>query len=55
MVDEDTELISIYYGSDVSEEEADTLLTCIQEEFPQCEAELNQGGQPIYYYLLSAE
>ncbi|MEY8394902.1 DAK2 domain-containing protein [Lachnospiraceae bacterium 45-P1] len=55
MVDEESELISIYYGSDVSEEDARALLSKIQEEFPGCEAELNNGGQPIYYYLLSVE
>ena len=55
MVDEESELISIYYGSDVSEEDAGALLSKIQEEFPGCEAELNNGGQPIYYYLLSVE
>ncbi len=55
MVDEESELISIYYGADVSEEDAEGLLSKIQEEFPDCEAELNNGGQPIYYYLLSVE
>ncbi len=55
MVDEESELISIYYGADVSEEDAGALLSKIQEEFPGCEAELNNGGQPIYYYLLSVE
>ena len=55
MVTEESELISIYYGEDVSEEDAQKLLTRVQEEFPDCEAELNNGGQPIYYYLLSVE
>lgn len=55
MVDEESELISIYYGADVSEEDARGLLSEIREEFPDCEAELNNGGQPIYYYLLSVE
>lgn len=55
MVDGESELISIYYGADVSEEDARGLLSEIREEFPDCEAELNNGGQPIYYYLLSVE
>ena len=55
MVDEESELITIYYGSDVSEEEAGSLLEKVQERFPGCEAELQNGGQPIYYYLISLE
>ena len=55
MVNGDSELISIYYGEDVSQEEAEELLSKVQEEFPDCETELNDGGQPIYYYLLSVE
>jgi len=55
MVDEESELISIYYGEDVTEEDAGALLARVQEEFPDCEAELNNGGQPIYYYLMSVE
>jgi len=55
MVDEDSELISIYSGADVSEEDAEALVEKIQEEYPDCEVELNHGGQPVYYYLLSVE
>lgn len=55
LVDEDSELISIYYGNQVEEEKAEELLEAVQEKFPDCDVELNYGGQPIYYYILSVE
>ena len=55
MVDEDSELISIYYGAEVEEADAEALLEKVQEAYPDCEVELNNGGQPVYYYLLSVE
>lgn len=55
MTDEESELISIYYGSDVTEEDAEKLLALVKEACPGCEVELNRGGQPIYYYLMSVE
>lgn len=55
MVDEDSELITIYYGCDVTEAEAEEVLAQAQELFPECEIELHDGGQPIYYYLVSVE
>lgn len=55
MVDEDSELISIYYGCDVSEEEAKKVLAQAEDACPDCEIELHSGGQPIYYYLISVE
>ncbi len=55
MIDEDCEIISIYYGSDVSEEDAQALSDRLAEIYPNCEVELNNGGQPIYYYVLSVE
>ena len=55
MKDSDCELISIYYGSDVDEEEAEKLQTAIEEKFSDCDVELQYGGQPIYYYVISAE
>ncbi len=55
MVDEDSELISVYAGADVTEEDAEALVEKIQEAYPDCEVELNNGGQPVYYYLLSVE
>ena len=55
MADEDTELISIYYGEDIKEEEAEVLRELIEEKYGDCDVELNFGGQPIYYYIISAE
>ena len=55
MVDEDAELISIYYGADVSEEEAEKLRDDIEAAYPSCDVELQFGGQPIYYYVISVE
>lgn len=55
MVDEDSELVTIYYGSDVSDEEAKEVLALAEDACPGCEIELHSGGQPIYYYLISVE
>ena len=55
IVKEDSELISVYYGEDVKEEEAEELAGKIRSTFDGCEVELNCGGQPIYYYLISVE
>ena len=55
MVDDDSEVISIYYGEDVSEEDAEALGEELTEAYPDCEIEVNQGGQPIYYYIISVE
>ena len=55
MVDEDSELISIYYGREVSAEAAQEIAALIEAAHPNCEVELNDGGQPVYYYLLSVE
>ena len=55
MADDETELISIYYGEDMKEEEAAELRDKIEAQHPDCDVELNFGGQPIYYYIISAE
>ncbi len=55
LVDEDSELISIYYGEQVNAEKAEELLAAIEERYPDCDVELNDGGQPIYSYVLSVE
>ena len=52
---DDVELISIYYGADVTEEDASDLKARIEAEYPRCDVELQFGGQPIYYYVVSAE
>ena len=55
MLKEDSELISIYYGSDVTEEDAESFRNLVEEAFPDCDVELQYGGQPIYYYVISVE
>lgn len=55
MVDEDAELISIYYGEDFSEEDAGRLAGRLEEKYPDCDIEVNYGGQPIYYCIISVE
>lgn len=55
MVDDESELISIYYGEDVKESEAEAFYEKAQEAFSGCEIELHNGGQPIYYYMISVE
>jgi len=55
MVDEDAELISVYYGEEVSEEEAEDIRNKISEKFDNCDVELQYGGQPVYYYIISVE
>ena len=55
MMDDSLELISIYYGSDVAEADAEELRKKVEEAYPSCDVELQFGGQPIYYYIVSAE
>ena len=55
MMNEDLELISIYYGEEISEEDAQQLKDRVEERFPECDLELQYGGQPIYYYIVSIE
>ena len=55
LVDEDSELISIYYGADVAKEEASSLGASLGEKYPDCDIEVHFGGQPIYYYVASVE
>lgn len=55
MVDEDSELICIYYGDEVDEEIANDFAASVEERFPDCDVEIHLGGQPIYYYIVSVE
>lgn len=55
MADEDSELISLYYGQDFSAEDAEALGEAIEEAYPDCDVEINDGGQPIYYCVVSVE
>ena len=54
-VDEDSELISIYYGADVKKEDAEAFAARVEESFPDCDVQNYYGGQPIYYYIVSVE
>ena len=55
MADEDSELICIYYGEDTTDAQAQDLCAKIEEAFPMCDVEVDFGGQPVYYYVLSVE
>ena len=55
MVDEDSAIVSIYFGSASSEEKAEEIASAIEEKYPDVEVEVNDGGQPIYYYVISVE
>lgn len=55
MVDEESAIVSIYFGSDSDEDSANELAAAIEEKYPDVEVEVNDGGQPIYYYVISVE
>lgn len=55
LVDDDSELISIYYGADVDEEVVGDFAAEVEEVYPDCDIEVHSGGQPIYYYIISVE
>ena len=55
LVDDESKLISIYYGSEATEEQAEEIVSYIEEEYPDLEVEVQMGGQPIYYYVISVE
>jgi len=55
MIDEDSELISVYYGEEITEEAAQEICDTISEKYDSCDVELQYGGQPIYYYIISVE
>ena len=55
MVNEDAVLVTVYYGSDVSEEDARQLTDEIAEKYPECDVAMQFGGQPLYYYLIAVE
>lgn len=55
MVDEDSAIVSIYFGSDSDEDSANELAAAIEEKYPDVGVEVNDGGQPIYYYVISVE
>jgi len=55
IVTEDDELITVYYGKDVTKDDAQVLTDEIIEQFDDCDVEIHKGGQPLYYYLISVE
>jgi len=55
LIDEDSAIVSIYYGADITEEDAIAVADAISEEYPDVDVEVNMGGQPIYYYVVSVE
>ncbi len=54
-IKEDSEVVGIYYGVDATEEDAAELAAFIEENYPECEVEVQNGGQPLYYYIISVE
>ncbi|MDO4555535.1 MAG: DAK2 domain-containing protein, partial [Lachnospiraceae bacterium] len=55
LTDEDSEVISLYYGDEIEEEQAQALADKLEDLYPDCDVELQYGGQPIYYYIVSVE
>ncbi len=55
LIDEDSELLSLYYGEEVTEDSANAVADAITEKYPDIDVEVQYGGQPIYYYVLSVE
>ncbi len=55
MVDEDAEIITVYHGEDVSEDDAAALCEVLEEKYPDCDVYVRCGGQPVYYYFIAVE
>ena len=55
MIDENSELVTIYFGQEKTQEEADAVASRISEQYPSVEVEVHEGDQPIYYYIISVE
>ncbi len=55
MVDDDAEIITIYYGEDVPAEDAEALCEKLEDKYPDCDVYVRAGGQPVYYYFLAVE
>ena len=54
-IKDESEVVGIYYGADATEESAEELAAFIEENYPDCEVEVQNGGQPLYYYIISVE
>ena len=55
MITEDSSIITIYYGEEKTEDDANALAEKFGDDYPECEVEVYYGGQPVYYYLISVE
>ena len=55
LIGDDHDMVSLYYGADTTKEDAEKLAAFIHEKYPDCEVDVQYGGQPLYYYILSAE
>ena len=55
IIDDEAELITVYYGADVTKEDAEAITAEIAEKYPDCDVDCLLGGQPLYYYLISVE
>ncbi|HOA81503.1 MAG TPA: DAK2 domain-containing protein, partial [Defluviitaleaceae bacterium] len=55
IVDDESEIVSIYYGEDIEESQTLKIRKYIEEVYPDCEVEIHYGGQPLYYYIFSVE
>ena len=55
MIDEDAEIVSVFYGVGVTQQDAEALAKAIEEKYSEVEVEVQFGGQPVYYYILSVE
>ena len=55
MVDEDSVLLNVYYGDEISDEAAESFRETLEKEYPDFDVFVQKGGQPIYYYIVSVE
>jgi dihydroxyacetone kinase-like predicted kinase len=55
MMDEDSELVTILYGNELTEDDTSEIQNYISERYPDCDVSVNYGGQPLYYYIISVE
>ena len=55
LIGDDHDMVSIYYGADVTEADAEALAAYVEEAHPDCDVDVQYGGQPLYYYIFSAE
>jgi hypothetical protein len=55
MIDDESAIVSVYYGADVTEDDANDIGSAIEEKYPDVEVEVHYGGQPIYYFVISVE